>query len=79
MDQMRAFQTGNSTETREHESTFSVLNPSSRSLRLGSALQVTVDVESLISYFAGELKGILACEASPLTKTDPLVLIKADP
>jgi hypothetical protein len=59
---MMAIQTGSSADTREYESTFSVLNPASGPLWLGSALQVTVDMESLISYFAGELKEILACE-----------------
>jgi hypothetical protein len=46
----------------ERESTFSVANPSSRSIRLASALHTTSDLHSLVTFFAGELKGLMACE-----------------
>jgi hypothetical protein len=46
----------------ERYSSFSTANPASRSPRLASALQATLDLESLVTFFAGELRGIVPCE-----------------
>jgi hypothetical protein len=46
----------------ERQSSFSITNPSSRSPRLASALQATIDLESLVTFFAGELREIVPCE-----------------
>jgi hypothetical protein len=48
--------------TSERHSSFSIANASGRSPRLASALQATLDLESLVIFFAGELRGIVSCE-----------------